>query len=273
MIRVGTSGFSYDDWPGNFYPHGTKPSGMFESYCAWFNTVELNTTFYGIPRESMMRALTRRAAGRVTFTAKMSLLITHEGYLRSDVVLKYHRAIAPLADSGKLGAILFQFPFRFHNTPENRGYLLQALGQFSALPSVVEIRHDSWQTDDGMNFFRDRGISLCVVDMPRLSRLPRTRLDLTGPIAYVRFHGRNGKHWFKDSYPGAPYDYFYSKAELTEWIEPIKQLNRKAQTTFAFFNNHIHAQAPRNARTFSQMLNGTTQEYRITDWFGAQASP
>ncbi len=256
MIYLGTSGFSYDDWENRFYPPGTPKSKMFDCYCRWFNSVEINSTFYHIPTPTMMRSLVRRADGRIRFSVKMSERVTHKGELGPDVVAQFRRSIEPVIDANALGAALFQFPFRFHHTLENRDYLLRALDAFKSLPAVVEIRHDSWQSPTACRFFWDRGISLCITDMPKLRGLPVTTTDLTGRIAYIRFHGRNGKHWFQDAYPGAPYDYNYTDGQLKDWVEPIKRMERKAETTLVFFNNHVHGQASQNALTFQAMMEG-----------------
>ncbi|MBI1784777.1 DUF72 domain-containing protein [Candidatus Sumerlaeota bacterium] len=255
-IFIGTSGFSYDDWEPFPYPRGTPKSRMFDCYCEWFNAVEINSTFYHIPTPNMMRVLVRRAAGRITFAAKMSERVTHLGELTPAVIAQYCRSIEPAAEAGVLGAVLLQFPFRFHWLPENRRYLMGALEAFKHFPLVVEIRHQSWRSSSAWKFFHESRINLCITDMPVKHGLPTPSTELTGPIAYLRFHGRNGTHWFKDSYPGAPYDYLYSEDELEGWVEPIKKLQRRAETTLAFFNNHVRGQAPANAQTFMALVEG-----------------
>lgn len=125
---------------------------------------------------------------------------------------------------------------------------------FSEFPLVVEIRHDSWQRPEALQFAKDRALNLCLLDMPELKGLPRSSSELTGNIAYLRFHGRNKEQWFGSESAAAPYDYLYSREELAHWVKPIEALKKKAETTFVFFNNHLHGQAPRNAEMMLSML-------------------
>ncbi len=270
MIHLGTSGFSYDDWRGRFYPPQMDRAGMFDYYAERFGAVEINSTFYHIYKPAMMRSLVRRAEGRVTFAVKMSELVTHVGDLSPRVVADFIHGIEPAAEAGVLGAVLLQFPFRFKFNAENRQFINKAIRLFAAFPMVVEIRHRSWQSAAAWNYFEDGAISLCVVDMPRLAGLPATSTRLTGPTAYVRFHGRNTAQWFNAAYPGASYDYSYSAEQLNDWIEPIKKMERKAETSFAFFNNHLHAQAPENAYQLADMMGRPMGRGYYEDMFSGQ---
>jgi uncharacterized protein YecE (DUF72 family) len=254
MLHVGTSGFSYDDWRGRWYPPDLPRNRFFDYYAERFETVEINSTFYHIYSPRMMDSLVRRAAGRVLFAVKMSALVTHRGMLTRPVILSYAAGIEPASSAGVLVAVLLQFPQRFHFTRDNRQYLRRALTAFGELPLVVEIRHASWQTPAAMQFFHDNRINLCMMDIPRLRGLPGPSLEMTGNLAYIRFHGRNPDQWHHERYPGGRYDYLYSDAELESWTEPFKKMNRKAETTLAFFNNHVRAQAPINAETFMELM-------------------
>lgn len=267
MLYIGTSGFSYDDWKGPWYPPDLPRGKMFDYYAERMNAVEINSTFYHIASPRMMRSLVRRSEGRVRFAVKMSELVTHHGLLSKEVALSYCRGIEPAAEAGALGAVLLQFPFRFHWNAENRAYLTRAIDKFRHFPLVVEIRHRSWQCPQAWRFFHDRGISLCMMDMPRLRGLPAESIELTGPIAYIRFHGRNEGQWFQSEYPGASYDYLYNQDELEGWVDPVKRMERKAETTFAFFNNHVRAQAVENAYEFSALLGESISTPGYRDMF------
>jgi uncharacterized protein YecE (DUF72 family) len=264
MLYVGTSGYSYDDWKGRFYPPTQSRGGMLEFYAGRFNAVEINASFYRIPSSAAMRSIVKKAGGRLCFSIKANQSLTHEGERSAATCAAFHHALEPFQEAGRLGAVLFQFPFRFHATPENRAYLLGLVRSFAGLPVVVEIRHDSWDREEGRDFFRDAGVSRCLTDLPRLPGLPAASTELTGPIAYLRFHGRNASKWFHADTPSEPYDYHYSREELEAWIGPVRKLEREAETAFVFFNNHIHGQAPDNARTFSEMLGmpPTPEPYR-----------
>ena len=250
MLHIGTSGFSYDDWRGQWYPPDLGRGRYFDYYAERFGAVEINSTFYHIYAPRMMESLVRRAAGRVRFAVKMSEMVTHQGDLRRAVVRSYCAGIEPAAREGVLAAVLLQFPQRFHYHSENRQYLDRVVKAFGHYPLVVEIRHRSWQRAEAMRYIEDRNLSLCMMDMPRMSGLPQSSLRLTGPIAYVRFHGRNGGQWYGEAYPGGRYDYYYSREELEQWVEPVEALERKADSALAFFNNHVAGKAPANAEMF-----------------------
>jgi uncharacterized protein YecE (DUF72 family) len=267
MLHVGTSGFAYDDWRGRWYPPDLPRAHFFDYYAERFNAVEINSTFYHLYSPRMMDSLVRRAAGRVLFAVKMSEWVTHHGMLTRPVVLSYAAGIEPALRAGVLAAVLLQFPQRFHFTPDNRRYLERALSAFPGLPLVVEIRHDSWQTPAAWRFFHDSRINLCLMDMPRLSGLPAPSFTLTGDMAYIRFHGRNAYQWHRGEYPGARYDYFYSDSELESWVEPASQMQCKATTALAFFNNHVHAQAPQDAETFMGFMGQKIRTPSYQDLF------
>lgn len=255
MLYTGTSGFSYDDWRGRWYPPSLARNRYFDYYAERFNAVEINSTFYHIYSPRMMESLVARAAGRVTFAVKMSELVTHHGMLERKIILSYLAGIEPAIREGVLGAILLQFPQRFHFTRDNLNYLNDILRELRGLPVVTEIRHQSWQCADAVRFFADNRLNLCLMDMPRLRGLPRQDFGLTGDIAYVRFHGRNAYQWWRGEYPGARYDYYYTDAELAGWVEPVEEIQRQAQTAFVFFNNHVAGKAPKNAETFMAYFN------------------
>jgi uncharacterized protein YecE (DUF72 family) len=254
MLYIGASGYSYDDWKGRFYPPTLPRDQMLDYYADRFNAVEINATFYRIPPLATMRTLLSRAADRLCFAIKANQALTHQGDRTPATCAAMLRVIEPIRDAGRLGAILFQFPFRFHCTSENRARIGELARSFSGLPLAVEIRHNSWDRPEGWSFFRDRGLSRCVTDLPRLSGLPAPSTELTGPIAYVRLHGRNAAKWFNAERPSDPYDYHYGRDELASWVDPVRAMERSAETAFVFFNNHIHGQAPDNARVFSEML-------------------
>ncbi len=254
MLYIGTSGYSYDDWKGRWYPPSISKSKMLEFYAERFGAVEINSTFYRIPPARMMDSLVQRGGDRMVYSVKVSQQVTHHRDLSEATLTAFLKSVEPVAKSERLGALLAQFPFRFHFTAENRKYLKAVVAQLVPLPLVIEIRHDTWDAPDALAFFEDHGLSRCITDMPTLRGLPSTIRKLTGPIAYIRFHGRNGKRWFDAENPADPYDYLYSREELAGWVEPIREFEQSAETAFAFFNNHINGQAPANACTFMELL-------------------
>lgn len=269
MLHIGTSGYSYDDWKGCWYPPDLPRNRMFDYYARRFDTVEINSTFYRIPPPRMMESLVRRSGGQMIFAAKMSRLVTHDGDLSAQAARAYNAAMAPAMESGQLRAILLQFPFTFTFTDDNRRYLEKMMRLFAHFPLVVEIRHASWRSPDAWRFFADGGINLCITDMPQLEGYPVNSPRLTGQIAYVRFHGRDTK-WFAERRSFAPYDYLYELPELEAWVEPIRQLEKQAGLALVYFNNHAFGQAPTNAGQMMQLLGRKTGEPAYTDMFADQ---
>lgn len=268
MLYLGTSGYSYDDWKARWYPPALSRSKMLEYYAERFNAVEINSTFYRIPPARMMDGLVRRAGDRLIFTVKVSQQISHNGDLSDATTTLFLKSIEPMAKADRLGALLVQFPFRFHWNRENQEYVERTARMLRGFPLAIEMRHASWDAPDALRFFRDTGLSRCLTDMPRLHNLPAASSDLTGPVGYLRFHGRNGDRWFESDNAADPYDYLYSREELAAWVEPVKAMERKAETAFVFFNNHLHGQAPVNAGMFLEMLGLEAPREGYRDLFG-----
>jgi uncharacterized protein YecE (DUF72 family) len=200
-IRIGPAGWSYPDWQGQVYPakaeRGFDPLAYLAQY---FDTVEINSTFYRIPDAQM----TRRWAARVVdhphfrFTAKLWQGFTHEGSASAQDEAAFKQAIAPLQEAGTLGAVLLQFPYRFHHTPENRAYLRRLTDAFREFPLVLEIRHRSWDRPQVYDFLRELGVGFCNIDQPPVSYSIGLTHIVTSPIGYLRLHGRNAAMWFKE---------------------------------------------------------------------------
>jgi len=253
-IHVGTSGYSYDDWKGNWYPKSIASSKMLEFYAKRFPCVELNFSYYRIPTRKTTESMVRKTSDEFLFTLKAHQSFTHEREPGEEEFTAFRDGTAPLAESGKLGALLLQFPFSFKESPENRDYLLRLRDRFQPWPQVVEFRHRSWYAQEVFDLLKREEISLCCVDEPNLpGLLPRLAMA-TGPVGYVRFHGRNSAKWWKHEEAEERYDYNYTQNELSDWIPKIKDLANKATTTFVFFNNHVNGQAPSNAELLMALL-------------------
>src|ERR671931_891361 len=209
-IRIGPAGWSYPDWQGQVYPakagRGFDPLAYLAEY---FDTIELNSTFYRIPDAK----ITRRWAARVAdhpafrFTAKLWQGFTHEGTTSAQDEAAFKQAMAPLQDAGTLVAVLIQFPYRFHHTPENRAYLRRLTDAFREFPLVLEIRHRSWDRPQVYACFQELGVGFCTIDQPPVSYAIGLTQVVTSPIGYLRLHGRNAAMWFNDEAGGsAPAD-------------------------------------------------------------------
>lgn len=263
-IRVGPAGWSYEDWVGIVYPP-RRPRDFHEAtYLAeFFDTIELNVTFYRPVTAAMARGWLARVAAnpRFLFTAKLWQRLTHQRALTAENVNAVRPALEALADAGKLGAVLAQFPWSFKNTDENRDYLEKLVERFRELPVVVEVRHASWNERGFYEWLAKRGVGFCNIDQPVIGRslAPSGRAIPQSGTGYVRLHGRNYEEWFRDreDASGAErYNYLYSVEELKPWAERIRQVAEGAEQTFVITNNHFHGKAVTNALQLIHLLTG-----------------
>jgi uncharacterized protein YecE (DUF72 family) len=252
MIRIGPAGWSYKDWDGIVYPQ--KPGKNFDplEYLArYFNTIEINSSFYRPPAPSTTKAWVRRVAANkeFTFTAKLHRLFTHErGKATAADEKEFHEGMEPLLKSGKLGALLLQFPWSFKNTVEDRIYLAELLEKFQEYPLVLEVRHVSWNTPAMYEWLQERGVGICNIDQPVFSKSIRPAALTTSPLGYVRLHGRNYQNWFREKAPrDERYNYLYSFDELDPWLKRIKEVAKQTRETYVITNNHFRGQAVVNA--------------------------
>jgi len=259
-VRVGTSGWSYADWAGVFYPL-EKPRGFDElGYLArFFDAVEVNSSFYRPPSARMGASWLRRTPPEFEFTYKLYQKFTHErppAWTPADVA-EYKEGVEPVRAAGRLGAVLVQFPWSFRADDEAFRHLEAVRRDFGDLPLVVEVRHVSWTGPQAVRFLKDAGLGFCDIDQP-LSRSGVPPMTLvTSPVGYVRLHGRNREAWFKrDAGRDERYNYLYREEELEEWIQRIHEIARASEKTYVFTNNHYRGQAPANALQILSKLRG-----------------
>ncbi len=257
MIRIGTSGFSYDDWVGTVYPPTLPAREQLAFYAREFSTVELNVTYYRVPSEQMVASWVRRTPDSFRFSVKAYQGLTHER--EQPDFTAFLAALSPMLDSGKLGAILAQFPYSFHPGPDAADYLRQLRDGFRDLPVVVEFRNAGWVNEQTFALLRDLNLGYCCVDEPRLKGLMPPIAVATGPVAYVRFHGRNAAKWYAHEEAWERYNYTYSESELREWAPKVQELDQAAEETFVYFNNHYTGQAAKGARDLQGLLFGDEQ--------------
>ena len=260
IIHIGPAGWSYKDWEGVVYPQ--KPGKNFDplAYLArFFNTIEINSSFYRPPTVSTTESWVRRVASNksFTFTAKLHRLFTHErGKATRKDEKEFRDGMAPLMKAGKLGALLLQFPWSFKNTDEDRVYLAKLLEQFSDYPLVLEVRHTSWNNESVYEWLEERGVGICNIDQPVFARSIRPAARTTSPVGYVRMHGRNYQNWFRDKAPrDERYNYLYSLDELDPWLTRIKQVSKQTRETYVITNNHFRGQAVVNALEIKAALS------------------
>lgn len=238
QIRIGTSGWYYDHWRGLFYPQDSPKSKWFDCYSSHFDTVEINNTFYQLPKARTIETWRHRAPESFLYAVKASRYITHVRRLKGavDGLGRFFETINPLAEH--LGPILYQLP------PSLRKDLSLLDAFLGLLPegqsSVFEFRHDSWYEQDVYDLLSGYGAALCIHDM---SGAFSDRV-VTGRIVYMRFHGIVGKH-------EGP----YSDSTLQEWAGWLKEQARAGLGVYAYFNNDISGYAVEDAGRLRNLIS------------------
>jgi uncharacterized protein YecE (DUF72 family) len=252
-IRVGTAGWSYDDWKGIVYPASMPRSLHPLTYLsAFMDTVEVNSSFYRPPNPKHCETWVHKVAENPAFmfTFKLWERFTHqrESSPSEGEIQQYRHGIAPVVEAGKLGAILIQFPWSFRRTPENRKWLANVLDTFAEYPLALEIRHESWNVPDVYEGLAQREVAFCNIDQPLFSESIKPSDKVTARVGYIRLHGRNAADWFrKDAGRDERYNYLYSRHELEEWLTMVRRMRRRANDIFVITNNHFEGQAVVNA--------------------------
>jgi uncharacterized protein YecE (DUF72 family) len=261
MIRVGVAGWSYDDWDGIVYPAG-KPARFdrLAYLTGFFDTLEINSTFYRIPQVKATQSWGRRVQEHpeFRFTVKLYQGFTHKrAELRGDEEAAFKQAMEPLLEAGVLGAVLAQFPYSFRPGAESRETLERIIATFGTLRLVVEIRHADWDTPEFFDFLRERNVGFCNLDQPPIARSIGPTEMATSSVGYVRLHGRNAANWFKKkAEPWERYDYLYAEEELIPWVTRIRRVAEQSADVFIIANNHYRGKAPLAALTLLAMLRG-----------------
>lgn len=254
MIRVGTSGYSYDDWVGPFYPQGLSKHRYLEHYAGVFSCVEVNYTYYRMPSAKTLAAMSAKTPPDFRFSVKTPGELTHERSGREGAFAEFRAALQPLIDEGKLASVLAQFPHSFSPSDLAGQYVAHLVEQLRDVQVVIEFRHAEWATRAAIDFLRSLKAGYCCVDEPALEGLMPPIAGATSPVGYLRFHGRNAEKWYWHAEPWERYDYLYSREQLQEWIPKAAKIAAAAQDTYVFFNNHYHAQAVQNAAQFVELL-------------------
>jgi uncharacterized protein YecE (DUF72 family) len=265
-IRVGPAGWSYPDWDGRVYPsvrpHGFHPLAHLARY---FDCIEINSTFYATPRREHAERWAQLVADRADFRflVKLQRDFTHLPEDPGADSTWEHKArdfklgIEPLVRAKKLSALLVQFPVSFlHGKSEVRRLgRLRAL--FDGLPLVLEMRHESWFTPPALAVLRGLSYSLAYIDLPAAWNHPPPWHESTGPIGYLRLHGRNSAQWFRhDSERDDKYDYLYDRTELEGLVQRARRIAGQHDHTAVVTNNHFSGKAVANAIEILFLLDG-----------------
>jgi len=247
-VLIGTSGYSFADWVGPFYPEKISKGKMLDYYKDYFKTVEINSTYYRIPHPAVFVNIVKKVSSDFEFMIKTHRSFTHDRKNLKEPSEQFNEAIRPVKDSGNLHGLLAQFPWSFKYSPSNLQYLLDGKDYFDDIPIFIEFRHVSWDRPEVYASLKNNEMGFCCVDEPQLEKMfPRATVATT-KIGYVRFHGRNMIDWWHPRPGSDRYNYDYKKDELAEWINKIDKIRRETEKVYLFFNNCHQGQAVKNAK-------------------------
>jgi len=254
-IQVGTSGYSFKDWIGPFYPEGTPANRLLEFYARHFPVVEINTTYYGIPHPRVFQGMVEQVPGDFGFYIKVHQDVTHKRDNPEKSLKLLFDAVDPLRQKGMLKGYLAQFPYSFKKNPETREYIvrLSDVWEQQPDPTFVEFRHQSWFKPVVYESLRNHNLGFVNVDLPPLPRLPSATTEVTNGEGYIRFHGRNTQTWWGNQ-GDLRYDYKYTKAELEAWVPRIREMAKQTRKTVIFMNNCHLGQAAKNAKLLADLF-------------------
>ena len=287
-VRIGTSGWNYPSgkgtWNGVFYPATRARAKGFDElsfYAERFNTVEVNSTFYGQPRADVTRGWTRRTPAAFEFSVKLYQKFTHPGMYRARIARAlpgeaqqpeaiaalahpnradldaFKRGIEPLVEAGKLGALLAQFPPSFKLADAELAYLAQLLGELRDYPVAVELRHKSWsdRLADTLALLNGFKAAWVQIDEPKFRfSIRQNQLPNVRGFYYMRLHGRNAAQWWSHDQAEDRYNYLYSAKEIGEFTHTIDAATRIVKKAYLYTNNHFSAKSVVNAAMIKHEL-------------------
>jgi len=276
--KIGTCGYSYPGpppkgWVGAFYPRqkGRRINEL-EYYSRFFDTVEINSSFYGPPSPAMAEAWVKKTPDDFEFSIKVWQKFTHpkkigqgrstgewEPITQDDLDI-FRAGIEPLAESNKLGALLFQYPAGFYCTPETIDKMERTLRSFAEYPKAVELRHKSWsdKMGDTRALLREHSATLVLIDEPKFASSIRQKFEPVSNMLYFRAHGRNAQTWWKHKESWERYDYCYTWEEIKTMAKKLKETATnypRLEKALVFFNNHARGQAAANAFMLAHELS------------------
>jgi uncharacterized protein YecE (DUF72 family) len=299
-VRIGTSGWNYPTgrgtWNGIFYPSARARPKAFDElsfYAEHFDTVEVNSTFYGQPRREVCRAWAERTPDGFEFSVKLYQKFTHPGMFKKTLTTRvskkgsgvvsgsgrvettpdpffealarpnhtdldaFRAGIEPLAAAGKLGALLAQFPPSFKDTPPSREYLGHLLRALRGYPVAVELRHRSWsdQIGETLALLNEFSAAWVQIDEPKFRfSIRQNYLPNVEGFYYMRLHGRNVENWWRPGAVEDRYDYLYSSDELKEFSGTADAARTLVKKLYLYTNNHFSAKSVANAAMIKKQL-------------------
>jgi uncharacterized protein YecE (DUF72 family) len=294
-LRIGTAGWNYPTgrgtWNGVFYPR-SRPKHFDELafYAEHFDTVEVNSTFYGQPRPEICRGWAERTPSGFEFSVKLYQKFTHPEMFKKTLTRKlpapgaastrapatapdemlsalvrpnqsdldeFRAGIEPLNNAGKLGALLAQFPASFKDSPASREYLADLLRSFAGYRVAVELRHRTWSDaiGDTLSMLNAFGAAWVQIDEPKFRfSIRQNYLPNVQGFYYMRLHGRNVDKWWRHDRSEDRYDYLYSPDELKEFAETAGAARRLVKKLYLYTNNHFSAKSVANAAMIKKQL-------------------
>jgi uncharacterized protein YecE (DUF72 family) len=278
-LYVGTSGWSYPKgegaWDGVFYPPKMPDKDKLPFYARYFNTVEINSSFYRPPSKFAARAWAAKVPDDFRFAAKLWQKFTHPKMfeqatgqpwrVQDEDFDVFKEGIEPLAEAGKLGPLLAQFPASFRPDAKALEYLEDLIKRLRGadFKLAVELRHREWTESDGTKDIRglmeEQHVAWVMIDEPRFKTSIR-HVPLTSDTAYFRFHGRNYKNWWRSGETEDRYNYLYTPEEQRHLAEDIREVSSHTAETYAYYNNHYGAKAVVNAVDLRRLLDHPVQE-------------
>lgn len=249
---MGTSGFSFPDWSGVFYPESLSRKNRLAFYASRFGTLEINASYYRILPPWSTAAMADTVPPGFIFCVKLHRSMTHEGDPEDADWEAFHGMLRPLRESRRLGPVLAQFPWSFPLSEPGFQRLRSIMERLEGLPSAAEFRHERWYSPESLERVREIGFAPVAVDLPDLPGLPGRELPVMGDFCYARLHGRNRETWWKGG--ANRYDYRYTSAELGEWAERIRGMASGRREAYVFFNNCHMGRAALDAGTMEKML-------------------
>lgn len=271
-FNIGTAGWSYKDWVPNFYPK--NQSGGFDwlqFYSHYFNCVEVNSTYYTYISPKIVDGWIRKVenSDNFVFHVKLHQDFTHKRKFDELNIKAVRYNLDQLKKSERLGGLLIQFPYSYLFDGNSVQYIRKLRDIFPDVSCFVEVRHQSWNNDSALNFFKENDLTFCTIDQPQIGQAIEFDPVITNDKAYIRFHGRNAEAWKKSlanfgkeqtyEEQSSRYNYLYSPGELVEIEQKIKSIQHKVKEVNVIMNNHPHGDAVANAFELIHLLEERTK--------------
>jgi len=267
QLYIGTSGWSYKDWVGRFYPRAqSKNFDYLKYYADFFNSVEVNVSYYSYLKPETADTWIEKLKDKddFLFTVKLHNDFTHEYKFDRERIEDVKTILSILNDADRLGGLLIQFPYSFVLNHDNAYHVKNIIDAFGEYEKFIEVRHKSWYIDRFFNFLQQNKSSLCTIDQPNIGESVGFNDKIDTANSYIRLHGRNEKGWLESinkfntkqtfEQKSERYNYLYTPAEITDLGIKIKEIAQRIKKIFIFFNNHPKGSSVANALELKNYL-------------------